>query len=117
MLAMYEWRRSALPWLVQVVDHSMVREDHACTQEEYRVVVYTEHVEKRLAHFARSRESDRTVDEGVQGVPSLTLNEGIYVLINALQAYQLLCQQWQVHYPTALSIGINQKAQVKAWIN
>jgi UDP-N-acetylmuramoylalanine-D-glutamate ligase len=45
------------------------------------------------------------------------LDEGIYVLINALHAYEVLSQQFLVNYPSAFSIGINYKAQVKVWIN
>lgn len=45
------------------------------------------------------------------------MDEGIFVLIGALHAYEVMSQQFIVNCPSAFSIGVNNKSQVKAWIN
>lgn len=45
------------------------------------------------------------------------MDEGIFVLIGALHAYEVMSQQFTVCCPSAFSIGVNNKSQVKAWIN
>lgn len=39
------------------------------------------------------------------------------MLIGALHAYEVLSQQFTVGCPSPFSIGVNNKSQVKAWIN
>jgi hypothetical protein len=38
------------------------------------------------------------------------------VLINVLHGYQLLLEEFRVNYPTAYSVGITKKGQVKLWL-